>query len=243
MKKGVLVAIAITLLLFIGGIAYIYASIGSVISDTIASRGSDITQTTVAVQDSDYSTTSGLATLTKVTIANPAGFKSPLAFNFDRIEMWIDPETLNSNTIHVKSLTFVAPEVTYEISVQTDNLRTLINQIENSISRSVPSASDKRLILEQVQFKNGVVVVQSDDMQGARSTAQLADMNLQNIGKAENGISPAEIAHRLTIALLRETTIAALNTDLPLSDQARNILNGAMDETKKAIKLFRNLLN
>jgi len=67
-------------------------------------------------------------------------------------------------------------------------------------------------------------------------------LKLTNIGGDEGGLSPKDLSLRLLLPILRETTIAALNTDLSLSDQARNILNGAMDETESALRLFKNLL-
>ena len=242
MKKGILAAIAVILLLFIGGIAYIYSSIGSVISDTIAQEGSAITQTKVSVGVSEYSTTSGLATLSQIQVANPAGFKSALALNVGQIDLWIEPESLSTDVIRVKSLILQAPEITYEIVDRTDNLRALKYQIEETIKQTQNQTGEKRLLLERIQIKNGVVIVKSDDLSGARRTAQLGPITLNNIGLGQGGVSAAELAHLLTLEILRETTIAALNTDLPLSDQARNILNGALDETKNAVKMFKNLL-
>jgi hypothetical protein len=242
MKKGVLIAIAIVLLLFIGGIAVIYSSIGSVISDTIAQKGSAVTQTSVTVGASEFSTTSGLATLTNVQVSNPAGFSTKLALNVDQVDLWIDPETLTSAAIRVKSLILQAPEVTYEIVDNTDNLRTLKKQIETTLKSGLNSAPEKKLLIDRLQLKNGIVFVSSPDFSGAKRTATLGTITLNNVGSAQGGITAAELAHLLTLEILRETTIAALNTDLPLSDQARNILNGARDETKNAIKLFKDLL-
>lgn len=242
MKKGILVIIAVLLLLFIGGIAYIYSSIGSVISDTVSQQGSVITQTKVTVGASEYSTTSGVATLSQIQVANPAGFKSTFALNVEQIDLWIDPESLNSNVIRVKSLILQAPEITYEIVDRTDNLRVLKHQIEETIKQTQNQPPEKRLLLERIQIKNAVVIVSSDDLSGARKTAQLGPITLTNVGLSQGGVTPAELAHVLTLEILRETTIAALNTDLPLSDQARNILNGAFDETKNALKLFKGLL-
>ncbi len=242
MKKGVLIAIAIVLLLFIGGIAFIYSSIGSVISDTVAQKGTEITQTSVTVGASDFSTTSGLAKLTNVQVSNPTGFSTKLALNVDQIDLWIDPETLTSAAIRVKSMILQAPEVTYEIVDNTDNLRALKQQIETTLKSSSVSSPEKKLIIDKLQLKNGIVFVSSPDFSGPKRTATLGNITLNNIGAGQGGVTSAELAHLLTLEILRETTIAALNTDLPLSDQARNILNGARDETKNAIKLFKDLL-
>ncbi|WP_025898069.1 AsmA family protein [Sneathiella glossodoripedis] len=242
MKKGILVAIAIILLLFIGGIAYIYSSIGSVISQSVAQAGTSITQTQVSVASSEYSTTSGLAKLSEVKVANPAGFSVGTALNVAQVDLWIDPESLNSGVIIVKSVILQSPEVTYEIKDSTDNLRTLKKQIEDSLNRTQSKPGEKKFQFDQVHIKNGTVYVNSPDFNGARRTATLGTISLTNLGKGQGGMTSAEFAHVLILEILRETTIAALNTDLPISDQARNIMNGALDETENAMKLLRNLL-
>jgi len=243
MKKGITIAMAIVLALFVAGIIVVYSSIGSVISETIASKGSEITQTKVTLGEADYSANTGLATLIHMQIENPAGFKSKNAFTFDRIELWIDPETLNTDVINIKAMTLVAPEVIYEISDKSDNLRTLKRYIENSVVKKSLHGPAKKIIIENFQMKNGVVFVQTDGLNGTKKTAKLADLTLTNLGSASGGLTPKELSLRLLLPILRETTIAALNTDLSLSDQARNILNGAMDETEGALRLLKNLLN
>jgi len=243
MQKGITIAIAIVLAIFIGGIIVIYSSIGSVISDSIVNRGTQITQTAVTLDAVDYSTSTGLATLTNLKVANPSGFKSKYALNFSRVDIWIDPETLSKEKVLIKALTLVAPEITYEISDTTDNLRTLKSYIEASIRRALSAGPDKKFIIENYIVENGVVVVESADLKGARKTAKLANIRLTNIGQSEGGLRAEQLTQQLLLPLLRETTLAALNTDLPLTDQARNILNGAADETEKAIQLFKNLIN
>ncbi|MEH6477929.1 MAG: hypothetical protein V7727_19720 [Sneathiella sp.] len=242
MKKGITIAMAIILALFVAGIIVVYSSIGNVISETIAAKGSEITQTNVTLNEVEYSANTGLATLVHMQIENPSGFKTKHAITFDKIELWIDPETLNTSVIRVKAMTLVAPEIVYEISDRSDNLRTLKRYMENAVVKNSPYGPDKKIIIENFHMKNGVVFVQTDDLNGSRKTAKLADLKLTNIGGDEGGLSPKDLSLRLLLPILRETTIAALSTDLSLSDQAKNILNGAMDETESALRLFKNLL-
>jgi len=51
MKKGITIAMAIVLALFVAGIIVVYSSIGSVISETIAAKGSEITQTNRRIKE------------------------------------------------------------------------------------------------------------------------------------------------------------------------------------------------
>lgn len=244
MKRGLTIMMAAGLIIFCAVIITIYISIGSVIVDTIEAKGSQIAQTTVTLKDADFSPSTGVTTLTQFKVSNPTGFQSKHAFSFDTVELWIDPETLASDVLVIKSMALIAPEIIYEIQDSADNLRTLKKYIENSLSNTNSQPfTGKKIIIERFFARNGVVIVHTDELEGQRRTAQISDIQLENIGKKENGLVPAELVQRLMLPLLRQTTIAALNTDLSLSDKTRNILNGAMDETENALQSLKNLLD
>jgi len=244
MKRGFTILMAVGLIIFCAAIITIYISIGSVITDTIEAKGSQITQTKVTLKEADFAPSTGVTTLTQLKVANPAGFKTKHAFSFDIIELWVDAETLTSDVLVIKSMVLVAPEIIYEITGSTDNLRTLKSYIENSLTKANSAPfTGKKLIIENFFVRNGVVVVQAAEITGQRKTAQIADIQLKDIGKKENGLIPAQLIQRLMTPLLRQTTIAALKTDLSLSDKTRNVLNGALDETENAFQALKNLLN
>ncbi|MEH6402189.1 MAG: hypothetical protein V7750_02375 [Sneathiella sp.] len=244
MKRGFTILMAAGLIIFCAAIITIYISIGSVIVDTIEAKGSQITQTKVTLKEADFSPSTGVTTLVQLKIANPIGFESKHAFSFDTIELWIDPETLASDVLVIKSMVLVAPEIIYEINESADNLRALKNYIQNSLEKTTSQPfTGKKIIIENFFVRNGIVVVQAAEIKGQKKTAQISDIQLKDIGRAENGLVPAEMMQRLLLPLLRQTTIAALKTDLSLSDKTRNILNGAMDETENAFKSLKNLLN
>lgn len=243
MKRGFTIVMAVGLAIFCAAIITVYVSIGSIIIDTIEEKGTDITQTGVTLKEADYSSSTGLTALVQLKVKNPTGFKSKYAFSFDKIELWIDPETLGNDILHIKSLVLVAPEIVYEFSRSTDNLRTLKSHIEQSVQIALEKTiPEKKILVDNYYVRNGVLVVEAEELKGLRKTAQIGDIHIEGIGKREEGLIPAELIYQLMLPLLREATLAALNTDLSLSDQTRNLLNGAADETNKAVKALKNLL-
>ncbi|MBL4906906.1 MAG: hypothetical protein JKX94_05585 [Sneathiella sp.] len=244
MRRGLTILMAAGIVIFCAAIITIYVSIGSIIVDTIEAEGTEITQTKVTLKEAEFSTSTGLTTLLQLQVENPQGFHSKYAYSFDKIELWIDPETLASDVLHIKSMVLVAPEIVYEFTDSADNLRRLKQYVENSVQKATDKTEPvKKIIVDNFYVRNGVVVVQAKELQGERKTAQLRDIHIENIGKNENGLLPSELAYQLMLPLLRETTLAALNTDLSLSDKTRNLLSGAFDETEKAFKSLKNLLN
>ena len=77
---------------------------------------------------------------------------------------------------------------------------------------------------------------------GKKATAVLDNLHLEDLGQSENGLYPAALIEAIYRPLLQATTLAALSTDLNLSDQALNILRGAGDETEEVIDQIRGLL-
>jgi len=202
-----------------------------------------ITQTPVTVGEVDYSANTGLTSIASFQINNPAGFSDKYAIQFGKIDLWIAPETLNTPIIHIKAVSISNPEVTYEIENNTDNLRKLRQQIEYSLQNNTPLPGDKLFYAENITFEPGTLVISSNNLTGKRSTATLDKITLSEIGSKTAGVTAERLAYELVLPLLRETTLSALNTDLPLDEQARNLLNGALDETNKAVDLLKDILN
>ncbi|MEX1035146.1 MAG: hypothetical protein WDZ54_04275 [Sneathiella sp.] len=249
MRRGLTIAMVGIVLLFCVAIAVVYVSIGSVITSTIEKYGSAMTQTAVTLTEADFSPTTGEATLVNLKVESPVPFVSQPSLLAPRIDIQIDPHSIGKETVIIKRLKIEAPEITYEITKSSDNLRTIRERIEDAVAaeKSGPFPPDrkgpvKRFIINDLYIINGVVIVQAENLTGNRETALLEDLHLENLGQEENGLEPAALIERIYTSILQATTLAALSTDLNLSDQTRNILRGASDETEELIDHLRNLL-
>ncbi len=249
MRRGLTIAMIGIVLLFCAAIVIVYVSIGSVITSSVEKYGSAMTQTSVTLPEADFSPTTGEATLLNLKVESPAPFIAQPALLAPHIEIQIDPHTIDQGTIVIKRLMVEAPEITYEITKSSDNLRKIRDHIEAAVSAEQRGpfpldrkGSPKRFIINDLYIQNGVVIVQAENLTGNRETALLEDLHLKALGQAENGLEAAALVERIYTPLLQATTLAALSTDLNLSDQMRNILRGASDETGELIDRLRNLL-
>lgn len=236
-------------ILFCVAIITVYLSIGSVITTSVESYGSAITQTNVKLRETEFSPTTGEAELLDLSVASPAPYTAQPAFLSPRIKMQIDPQTVNNDTIVIKRVEIEAPEITYEITNSGDNLRAIRTRIKEAITKesSGPFPTDrlgpmKKFIVNDLYITNAVVIVQAEDLIGKKATALLETLHLEDLGQEEDGLFPAALIEKIYGPLLQATTLAALSTDLNLSDQALNILRGASDETEEVIDRLRNLL-
>ncbi|MCC3304381.1 hypothetical protein [Sneathiella sp. HT1-7] len=249
MRRGLTIVMIGIVILFCVAIVTVYLSIGSVITSTIENYGTAITQTKVTLRETEFSPTTGEAELLDLKIANPAPYKAQPAFLTPRIKMQIDPQTVNSETIIIKRIEIEAPEITYEITNSGDNLRTIRFYIKEAIAVEArgPILVDhagptKKFIINDLYITNAVVIVEAEELMGKKATAVLDNLHLEDLGQSENGLYPAALIEAIYRPLLQATTLAALSTDLNLSDQALNILRGAGDETEEVIDQIRGLL-
>ncbi|MDF2367555.1 hypothetical protein [Sneathiella sp.] len=249
MRRGLTIAMIGIVLLFCVAIVTVYLSIGSVITTTVENYGSAITQTKVTLRETDFSPTTGEAELLDLTVASPQPYKAQPAFLTPRIKMQIDPQTVNEETIIIKRIEIEAPEITYEITKSGDNLRVIRTHIKEAMTVEAQDlyptdrpGPPKKFIIDDLYITNAVVIVQAEDLVGKKATAVLDNLHLENLGRKENGLYPAALIEKIYGPLLQATTLAALSTDLNLSDQALNILRGASDETEEVIDRIRNLL-
>jgi len=249
MRRGLAIAIAAIVVIFCIAVVVVYTSVGSVLVAVVEKYGMEITGSTVTVKEADFEPSTGTGILVNLSVGNPVGYGKENAFFASDIDIQIDPETVSSAVITIKRLKIEAPEVIYEITANGDNLRTLRGHIQNAITQeksltrnSTPGERTKKFIVNDLYINNGVVIVRTEDLDGKRATAIIDNIHLEDLGRDEGGISPAELVDRIYGPLLRATSVAALSTDMKLTDQARNILQGAVDETEDVVKQIKKLL-
>lgn len=247
MKRGVIISVTLLVLLFCGAIAYVYSSIGNVIQSAVQNYGSEITKSPITIRETDFSPATGDATIINLVIGNPVGFSPDNAFSFPSIILQIDPETISQDTMTIKRLKIEAPEIVYEITEDGDNLRAIRKNISAAVDQEkiqsvgTTNSQGKKFVVNDVYISNAVVVVQATGLTGSKVTAILDDIHLQDIGRDQDGIGPAALVDEIYTPLLRAITVAAMSTDLNLSEQMHNIVKGAGDETEGAIDRLKEL--
>ena len=118
MKKTVLVIIVLLVVAFAGAIYYVFSNLDAIVKAAIESYGSDAVKTSVRAEDVAIRLTEGVATINGLTIANPAGFTTPLAFSLGEITVDINLEKTDQTQIAIDAINIIAPEVFYEINAE-----------------------------------------------------------------------------------------------------------------------------
>lgn len=239
MKRGFILFMVALLILFLGAVIVIYSSIGSIITVAVEEHGSQITQTKVTLNAADFTPSSGEGVLSGLKVGNPPGFKSEYALSFDTVSFRLDIASLSEPVIVIEELRIIAPEIIYEIGVGEDNLHRLKANIDRTGASSGSDSASKRIVIENLYIEKGALWVSARNLENGKQTAILADIHLTDIGKNKNGLPPSRLVQTVMAPLMQEVTLAALDTDLSLEDQAHNVLEGVREESAVAMEALK----
>ena len=230
MGKTLGTLLLVFVLVLAGGAWWLYTSLDAVVASAVRSYGPEITGVAVKVAGGKIQPTDGTASVRELYLGNPAGFKTERALAVGNIRMVLEVASLTKDLIVVHEMTVEQPEVTYEYASEGSNLEVIQRNVEQYITKhSTPqdqgkdAGSKKKVIIENVYIRGAQAKVSANVLQGKTMTLSMADMHLKDIGKASNGVTPAEATRQVVAAI----TNNAKKSVAPLK------LGGAVDSVKK----------
>jgi uncharacterized protein involved in outer membrane biogenesis len=241
MKKLILIGgaivIVIILILFI-----VISKIGPLIKSAVNTYGPEITKTNVHLEDVGISIFSAEAKLKGFYLGNPQGFKSQEAMKVKSIFVKVDKGSLTKDTIIIDKIEVVSPEITYEKAKGTDNFKTIINNVKETVGtrespkeKSKEGAEGKKLLIRDFIVKDGKVTLVTSLLGGKSISAPLPDIHLTNVGGEKEGALPAKVSKEILTALYGKITSSAvtdvLNKELKtLGTSLEGVGGGAKEE-------------
>ena len=186
------------------------SNLGPIITKAINTYGPALTKTEVRLEKVTVSLFSGQAELKNFLLGNPEGFKSQEAMKVGSILVNVDGKTLGKETIVIERVEIVRPDITYEKKRGTDNFKAILNNVTKAVGtdkvekkRTEKEHAGKKIVIRDFMVKSGKVNLVMPGLSGESLTASLPDIHLKDIGKKEEGATPAE-AVRVIVAALYE---------------------------------------
>lgn len=232
--RTVIIGVVVVLILAVGGAAWwLYASRDALIKRAIERYGPELTGVSVKVKSVKLEPLDGRGAISGIELGNPKGFSAPHSVSLGEIRLAVDPATITSDVVHVREISLEAPSITYERGSQGDNLSAIQKHIESRLPKSKGGEGaakepgpERKFIIDRVQVRKAKV-----DYAGA-VTADLADIELRDLGKKTNGATAAEITRKVWGELQR-VAIA----------RAPAALEGLHDKVKDTAERLRGLIN
>tara|TARA_B110000090_G_scaffold158149_1_gene174046 strand:+ start:1291 stop:2019 length:729 start_codon:yes stop_codon:yes gene_type:complete len=229
--KKTLISVVFLLLLAGGGLFFY---LDSIVKSGIEVVGSNLLGTEVTVDSVSLSPLSGQGSISGLRVENPEGFESQYAFELDSVLVSIDVNSVFTDAAEIESIVIMQPVITYETKIASDNIRTLLDNLdEGDAPSSDPETEDDsaqqiiirefRMVGSQLNFVSALV----------SAPITLADIEIRDIG-AEGGSASAANAVRV---VLQELVASILNSDdLPGLDGLRESVEGRIQDGAQRVE-------
>lgn len=222
MKKFIIIAGSLLALVVIGAlVASLF--LGSIVTKGVNRFAPGITGTKVTLDSASISPFSGSGTLNGLFVGNPEGWKSDKAFSFGKVHVSVVPASLIGDHIIVKEMIIEAPEFVYETKIISSNIKDLLKNIEENIGGTF-----KKKPTEQPTTQDGKPLkfeVKSFRLENAKVTLgvgptaitlPMLPLVLTDLGTAEGGITPDQLATKVMANILANITKAVANSALSI---------------------------
>lgn len=223
MKTSKLVLLFVLLAVGLGGYLFLGDMLGRATVAAVNKYGPPLTGTQVTLGSAHVSPFTGGGWLKRLFVGNPTGFKTPKAFSVERIAIKVKPLSLVSDTIDIQEIAVEAPEFVFETKILSSNLGTILDNLEKSTGDSAQapqgSGSGKKIIIRHFVLDGAKVTVAVGN---TSLVLPLARLELNDIGVAKGGVTPAEATAEIlpqVLKMVTQTAIAALG-DRAFRDKA-----------------------
>jgi len=242
MIKKVALVLAVIVLIVAGGVYYLFSNLDSLIKVAIETYGTEATQARVSVGKVTIGLKDGSGAIVDLKVANPKGFNTPEALSLGEISLKLDIATLQQNPIVIKEIIITKPKVTYEYAQSGGNLETIQKNTQAYAQKmgaggskptgaATPAKDGKpetKVIIEQLYVRDGQIGMSHAALKGKELSAGLPTIHLTNIGKAEGGATPAQVADKVLGTISQQAArVASGELQKQLGDQLKGAIGGA----------------
>ncbi|TNE59690.1 MAG: hypothetical protein EP340_01660 [Alphaproteobacteria bacterium] len=236
MGKKIAIGVGAVVVLIAAGLFFLTSNLDGIVKNLVEKYGSEATGTEVALGSVDLDLTGGSVTIGELSVGNPAGFKTTHAFKMKNISVTLDAEKSTRDLIVIKEILIDNPQVIYEQVGKSSN----IDKIKKNASGD-GQASDEaegaysgpKIIIETLTFTGGTVEVSAEGVLKEDLATDLPAFTLRDLGKAQGGATPNEIAVEITKKL------SSVAMDAAAKKGVQGVLDKVMDgagDTFKDVK-------
>lgn len=207
MKRRWWVGVAVTASLVGGGVWWLRSSLDAMVQRAIGHYGSQMTGARVSVDSVELRSTDGRGVIRGLVVRNPAGFRSPHALKVGVIDVAVDVRTLADPVVVIKRIAIQSPDVIYEKGETQTNFEAIQNHIAQELGtpadggKAQSGTPARRLIVEELVIRDARAQATAAGLAGQTIATTLPDIALRNVGRAQGGVTPAQLGQIVARAL------------------------------------------
>lgn len=242
MGKKIAIGVGVLVLAVAVAVGVVLGQLGRIIKKGVETAGPPITGTAVSLGGARVSIFSGDGALRRLRVGNPKGFSDADAFDLSRIAISLDPKSVASGVVHVRSIVIDGPQLLAEFDAAgRNNLNRIMDNVKAAAGGSgggkaaggKDAGKPVKLIVDEFRFVNAQVRVTSPAYQLDRQL-KLPPIVVRGIG-GKQGVTPSEAASQV----MRPVVSAALQAAMDEYVRAQRDKLG--DKAKEGLlnKLFK----
>src|SRR5262245_27665528 len=202
MKKLVLAVLVLVVVLVIGGVLAVAFFLDGAVKRGVETVGPMITKVDVKLNSASVSLLSGSGKIKGLQVGNPEGYKSPSSISVGKASLALNPGSVYSDKVVVKSINVEAPEITFETDLKGNNLSKILANVEEATggggdktaSKPAESKASKKLQVDEFIVTGGKIHISVTALGGGKAaTVPLPEIRLANLGQGPDGITTAEL--------------------------------------------------
>ena len=190
--------------------------LGDIVKKGVQTVGPRITKVSVNVDEVRLTLLTGSASVKGLVVGNPEGYHTPQAISAGMISVGVNPMSVLSDKIVVRSLHVESPEITFEGGLGGNNLSKSLDNVTASarnpqqtsaVSTNAPAQTkpSKKLEVDDLLITGAKVHVSLTDLGGKEMTLPLPPIHLANLGKNPEGITTTELTRSVLDAIVTAT--------------------------------------
>jgi hypothetical protein len=241
-KTGSRLLAVVGALVVVAGVAavVVLGQLGRLIEEGVEEHGPPLTGTEVSLGGARVSIFDGAGELTDLRVGNPEGYSDDRAFDLGRIAIVIDPKSVASDVVRIRSLVVDGPKLLAEFDASgKNNLKAILNHVKaagGGAQRESSGGGGKRMIIDEFRFENAEARALAPALK-LDKTLKLPPVVLKNLGAKQGGAAAADIAGQILRPIVDATVAAA--TKEYVSAQRGKVEDKAKDKAKEELnKLF-----
>ena len=240
--KGAVVIVLLLAALAAGAGFWAYHSLDVIAKIALEFFGPHVAGVSVKVGETSFSAREGRGNLKNVEIGNPSGFSASRAARFGEVRVALDPTTVTGPVLLVHEIVIDSPVIVYERGDRGTNLDAIQKRIEGYIkskgggtdaSSDAPQGTSHRVVVERLSIRGAKVTMTNPGLKGQGVSFDLPDIELRDVGKRQNGITPSQLANIVTGAILARIAQRVL-TNIELLRKGG--VEGAIDALKGLVR-------
>ena len=210
MRKLFLSVVIILVVLIVVAVIVVGFFLGTIVKTGMETVGPKITQVSIKVDAVNLSLLTGSARVKGLVVGNPEGYKTPQAISVGSATVSVNPFSVLSDKIVVRSVRVEAAEITFEGGLGGNNLSKIMDNV-NAIAKT-----GRKIEVDDFLITGAMVHVNLTGMSGKEMTLPLPDIHLTNLGKGNAGITATDLTRRVLGAITAATVkvVASATTDI-----------------------------